>query len=246
MTAQQLDVPDDVRRIIDALVESARTAFGPDLRSVILYGSAAEGRMRATSDVNLLYVLRRFDAAAADAFREPFRFAHAAANATAMFVLDGEVADAGEAFAQKFADIVRRHAVLFGEDVVSSLAIPRDALVRRLRQVLLNLTIRLRELYVERSLRDEQSALAVADAAGPLRTSAASILELEGRGGIAPKEALELMVRELGRPDLEALLPYFSEARERRVLPQGRAAEVLFGMLELARALHERALAIAP
>ena len=245
MTAQHLEVPDDVRRAIDGLLESARTAFGEDLRSAILYGSAAEGRLRSTSDVNLLFVLRRFDARAANEFREPFRFAHAAANVTAMFALESELGDAGEAFAQKFADIVRRHVVLFGDDPVAALNIPRDALVRRLRQVLLNLTMRLRELYVERSLREEQSALAIADFSGPLRTSAASILELEGRGGVAPKEALELVLRELGRPELEALLPHLSEARERRALPAGRAAEVLFGTMELARALYERSLAIA-
>ncbi len=240
------DVPDDVRRVVDGLVEAARAAFGADLRSVILYGSAAEGRLRATSDVNLLFVLHRFDAASANEFREPFRFGHAAVNSTGMFVLDSELADAGEAFAQKFADIVRRHVVLFGEDLVSSLAIPRDALIRRLRQVLLNLTIRLREMYVERSLREEQSALTIAEVAGPLRTSAAAILEIEGRGGFAPKEALALVVRELGRADLVDLLPHISEARERRVMPQGRAADILFATLELARALHERALAIAP
>jgi hypothetical protein len=246
MTAQQLEVPEDVQRVIDGLVESARAALGEDLRSVILYGSAAEGRLRPTSDVNLLFVLRRFDARAADAFREPFRFAHAAANVAAMFALESELADAGEAFAQKFADIIRRHVVLFGDDPVAALNIPRDALVRRLRQVLLNLTMRLRETYVERSLREEQCALAVAEVSGPLRTSAASILELEGRAGAPPKEALELVIRELGRADLEALLPHFSEARERRVLPAGQGAAVLFGTLELARALYERALAIAP
>lgn len=246
MTAQLLEVPEDVQRVVSGLVESARAALGEDLRSVILYGSAAEGRLRPTSDVNLLFVLRRFDAEAANAFREPFRFAHAAANVTAMFALEGELADAGEAFAQKFADIIRRHVVLFGDDPVAALNIPRDALVRRLRQVLLNLTMRLRETYVERSLREEQCALAVADVSGPLRTSAASILELEGHAGIPPKEALERLVRELGRADLDALLPHFSEARELRVLPAGQGAGILFGTLELARALYERALAIAP
>jgi hypothetical protein len=96
MAAQQLDVPDEVRRVVDDLLSAARTAFGADLRSVIVYGSAAEGRLRASSDVNLLFVLRRFDAAAANAFREPFRFAHAAANVTAMFALDNELAGAGD------------------------------------------------------------------------------------------------------------------------------------------------------
>jgi hypothetical protein len=235
-----MQLPEDVRRVVDSLISSARDAFGDKLRSVILYGSAAEGRLRATSDVNLLFVLTRFDGSA-DAFREPFRVARAAANVAAMFVLDSELDDAGEAFAQKFADIGRRHVVLYGDDVVSRLTISREALVRRVRQVLLNLTMRLREAYVERSLREEQCAITVAESAAPLRTSAASILELEGREPLPPKEALEAVVSELAQPQLADLLPHFSEARERRVLPAGEAAAILFGTLELARALYERA-----
>jgi hypothetical protein len=238
-----MDVPDPVRAVVDSLVSSARAAFGDALRSVILYGSAAEGRLRATSDVNVLFVLSRFDGAA-DGFREPFRFAQAAANVSAMFLLESELPEAAIAFAQKFADITNRHVVLYGDDVVAQLHIPREALVRRLRQVLLNLTIRLRESYVVRSLREEQCALAVADAAGPLRTSAAAILELEGRGAMQPKEALQLVVDDLGRDELKALLPHLSEAREQRVLPAGQAAALLFATLELARALHERAMRI--
>ena len=234
-----MQLPEDVRRVVDSLISSARDAFGDKLRSVILYGSAAEGRLRATSDVNLLFVLTRFDASA-DSFREPFRVARAAANVAAMFVLDSELDDAGEAFAQKFADIGRRHVVLYGDDVVSRLTISREALVRRVRQVLLNLTIRLREAYVERSLREEQCAITVAESAAPLRTSAASILELEGREPLPPKEALEAVVSELAQPQLADLLPHLSEARERRVLPAGEAAAILFRTLELARALYER------
>lgn len=235
-----MQLPEEIRRVVDSLVSSARDAFGDKLRSVILYGSGAEGRLRATSDVNLLFVLTHFDASA-DAFREPFRAARTAANVAAMFVLDSELDDAGEAFAQKFADIGRRHVVIYGEDVVSRFSIRREALVRRLRQVLLNLTIRLREAYVERSLREEQCAITVAESAAPLRTSAASILELEGREPLPPKEALEAVVSELHQPQLADLLPHLSEARERRVLPAGQAAAILFQTLELARALYERA-----
>lgn len=239
-----MQLPEEVQRVVDGLVGDARNAFGDALRSVILYGSGAEGRLRATSDVNLLFVLTRFDAAA-DAIREPYRFAHAAANVTAMFVLESELDDVGEAFAQKFADIARRHVVLHGDDVVARLVIRREALVRRLRQVLLNLTIRLREAYVERSLREEQCAITVADASGPLRTSAASMVELEGGAVMPPKEALEKVVGELARRDLAELLPHLSEAREQRMLPAGQAAPILFSTLELARALYERALRIS-
>jgi predicted nucleotidyltransferase len=235
-----MQLPEDVRRVVDTLVSGARDAFGDELRSVILYGSGAEGRLRATSDVNLLFVLSHFDSSA-DAFREPFRVARAAANVVGMFVLDSELDDAGEAFAQKFADIGRRHVVLYGDDVVARLRIPREALLRRTRQVLLNLTMRLREAYVERSLREEQCAITVADATGPLRTSAVSILELEGHDALPPKEALESVVSELAQRELADVLPHLSEARERRVLPAGQAASILFRTLELARALYNRA-----
>lgn len=243
MYANRVHLPDDVRRVIDSLVDSARASFGDSLRSVILYGSAAEGRLRATSDVNLLFILSRFDGGA-DSFREPFRFAHAAANVTAMFVLEEELADAAESFAQKFADIARRHVVLHGEDLVKHIEIPRRARVRRLQQSLLNLTMRLRASYVESSLRAEQCAIAVADSAGPLRAAAASILELEGRETLPPKEALETVVREL--EGFEVLLPHLSVARETRVLPQGEAAKIMFDTLQLARALHERSHRLTP
>jgi len=158
-----------------------------------------------------------------------------------MFVLESELAAAAVEFAQKFADIKRRHVVLFGDDPFATLAIPRDALVRRLQQLLLNLTLRLRQKYIERSLREEQAALTVADAAGPLRASAAAILELEGIPAASPKEALETLVQQLGRDDLRELLPHISEAREERALPGGRAAEMLYLTIALARALADRA-----
>ena len=61
-----LQVPENVRRVLGDFLRAAREAFGDDdLLSVVLYGSAAEGRMRATSDVNVVLVLARFDPTAA-------------------------------------------------------------------------------------------------------------------------------------------------------------------------------------
>ncbi|HEY0140940.1 MAG TPA: nucleotidyltransferase domain-containing protein [Thermoanaerobaculia bacterium] len=229
-----LPVPDTLTTVADA----AKSAFGDDLLSIILYGSAAENRLRATSDINVLFVLARFDEAKANAFRESYRFAQAAHNVRAMFLRGDEIDAASEEFAQKFADIARRHVVLYGSDPFAELTISREALARRLRQVLLNLSLRMREMYVERSLREEQCAVTLAEAAAPLRTSAAAILELQERGVHPPKEALEILGGELG---FAHLLPHISEAREQRTLPAGRAAELLFAAVELSRAMYERA-----
>ena len=230
-----------VTRALGVFVDAVRDAFGESLRSVVLFGSAAEGKMRQTSDVNLLLILRAVDRRQFDEIREPLRVARAAIRLEPMFVLESELAEAAEAFANKFDDIRRRHVVLHGEDVISGLVISPEALRRRLRQVLLNQTLRLRDAYAERSLREEQAAVAVADAAGPLRAAAAGILELEGREIADPKQALATLVAEAKDPAFDELLAHISEARERRLLSPGTAASTLFELTRLARWLYERA-----
>lgn len=44
--------------MIGELVTALRAALGEDLVSVVLFGTAAEDKLRATSDVNVIIVLR--------------------------------------------------------------------------------------------------------------------------------------------------------------------------------------------
>lgn len=235
-----IELPAQVEKSINAFVDATKAAFGTQLVSIVMYGSAAEGRMRATSDVNMLLVLKAFEKPCADQLREPMRLAHAAVQMNAMFLLESELPAAMEAFAVKFVDIAARHRVLFGSDPFANLHAPRPALIRRLKQVLLNLQLRLRERYVLVSLREEQLALVIADAAGPLRSSAASLLNLEGQTTLAPKEALEKVVKEMNDTTLVALLQDVSVAREERQLGAGKAGPTLMGLIEITRRLRER------
>ena len=59
-------LPGVVARALDDFVAAARDAFGDQLESVVLYGSGAEGALRATSDVNIVLVLRAFERERAD------------------------------------------------------------------------------------------------------------------------------------------------------------------------------------
>jgi predicted nucleotidyltransferase len=234
-----MNLPSHVTAALSAFLDAARSAFGENLRSVVLFGSGAEGKLRTTSDVNLMLVLRAIDRAQFDDIRDALRVARAAVRLEPMFVLESELGEAAEAFANKFEDIRRRHVLLHGDDLVSNLKISPEALRRRLRQVLLNQTLRLRDLYAERSLREEQAATAIAEAAGPLRVAAASILELEGRPASDPKTALATLVSETG--EFKGAIEEMSEARESRLLPPGTAAATLFDVARLARWLYERA-----
>ena len=46
----KLSLPANVNSVLTEFIASTREAFGSDLRSVVLYGSGAEGRLRPTSD----------------------------------------------------------------------------------------------------------------------------------------------------------------------------------------------------
>lgn len=235
-----MGLPETVERAIVAFVDAAKQAFGGDLVSIVLFGSGAEQNLRATSDVNILLVLKRFDRAQADALREPLRFAHAAIELNAMFMLESEVPAAMEAFAVKFTDILHRHRVLHGRDPFADVTVSDAALLRRLKQVLLNLQIRLRERYILLSLREEQLGRVIADAAPPLRASAASLLQLEGNPAASPKKALERVVAGFDDPAFTDVLKSMTHVRGGDRLEPGDAPKDLINLMRLIERLRER------
>ena len=237
MAAGSAPLPETVRTALSEFTAAARRVFAADLRSVVLFGSAAEGRMRQTSDVNVVVVLCRADPARLEAIGEAYRLAHAAIRLSAMFILDSEIAVAKDAFAVKFADIIARHEVLYGDDPFVGLTISREAALHRLLQVLVNLQLRLRERLALSSLYGEQLAMAAADAVGPLRASAAVLLWLESGARVAPRDALRQIADETGTA---AALALISEARESGGVPAAGATPTLVGAIALANQLAAR------
>ena len=235
-------IPTNVSSALNTFIAAAKKAFGDNLLSVVLYGSGAEGKLRPTSDVNLIVLLAAFERDHADQLREPLRLAEAAIKLRVMFLLRDELKPASQAFAVKFADITRRRLVLYGDDPFASLSVSREDAIFRLKQTLLNLTLRLRETYIARSLREEQLAAVIADTAGPLRSCAATLLELEGNAVSSPKEALEQIAATLASEAKSSEdLQLITEARQRHTLPPGAAAPALFHLIDLAHAMWARA-----
>jgi predicted nucleotidyltransferase len=236
VAAVSAQLPEAVRTTLNEFTAAAQEAFAEDLLSVVLFGSAAEGRLRATSDVNVVLVLRRVDPKKLEAIGETYRFAHAAIRLSAMFILETEIGVAKDAFAVKFADIIARHEVIYGPDPFIGLTVSREAALHRLLQVLVNLQLRLRERYALSSAYDEQLARAAADAVGPLR-SAAVLLWLESGARVAPRDALRQAADETGST---AALAAITEARETGGVPAIGATATLVGAIELATQLAAR------
>lgn len=238
-------LPPPIVEVLNSFLQSAKDAFGPDLLSAVLFGSAAEGKLRATSDLNLILVLASFHKAKVDQLRQPLRVAQSAIQLHPMFLLKGEIPHAARSFAPKFADICRRRAILFGDDPFASLAIPRDAEIRQLRQQLLNLILRLRAAYVARSLREEQLSLLIAGSLGPLRSYAAALFDLEGRPAPSSSQALQLFGAELAIPDWPQLSARLAATQETHVSAPGEAPRLFFPLLDLACRMQSRAEALS-
>ena len=222
------------------LAAAARQALGDTLHSIVLFGSAAEGRLRPASDVNVIFVLNRFEAARVDALRDAMRVAQAAIRLAPMILLRDEIPHAASAFAVKFSDIARRRRVLYGDDPFANLAIPRERLLARLLQVLLNLRLRLRSAYVTRTFDDQLMAVIV-HAAGALRSAAATLRELEGQPRLSGRESLVQVVKELGDPRFADVVEHMSAARESGVLPPDVPRPMVLALIDLTAAMYERA-----
>jgi N-methylhydantoinase A/oxoprolinase/acetone carboxylase beta subunit len=157
-----------------------------------------------------------------------------------MFLLESEVRPAMESFGQKFSDIVRRHRVLYGTDPFAGAKIPREVVIVRVKQVLLNLTLRLRTSYVQRGATPERISGLIADTAGPLRSCAATLDELEGKPAVPPKEALANFAATLGEPAWAQVLARISEVRDEHLLDAAAADQTLLCLIDLAARLRVR------
>ena len=221
-----------VEQLLSEFLRSAQSSFHAQLKSVVLFGSAAEGKLRPTSDVNLMLILSAFEQQSADQLREPFRLAHAAIHLRAMFLLSEEIPAAVSSFAPKFADILRRRVILFGEDPFALISISREDEIRQLKQLLLNITLRLRAAYVVRSVREEQLAYFIAASIGPLRASASALLELEGRPAPSPHQAFEHLGASLSLSGWGDFLRTIDSIQDAHLAQPGNVRRLFFRLLE--------------
>jgi predicted nucleotidyltransferase len=232
-------VPAGVATVLLMFVTAARKTLSTDLVSVVVFGSAAEGRLGPTSDVNLLLVLGAISPEKLGQLRDALLAAEAAIKLRILFLLESEVSDAAEFFAQKFADILRRHRTIYGKDVLATLKVSRGAEIFRLKQILLNLVLRLREAYVLRGHRPEQVTLILAETLGPLRAACATLLEVEGAPNTDSNVALASVAAACG-PQSQDAAAWLIAAHDGK--PLGADAEgALFRVLEFAMRVSRRA-----
>ncbi len=110
---------------IDEFVARLQQAAGPNLESVILYGSAVSGEYDPEySNVNLLCVVKDTALAKLLALAPSIEWWTKQSHAAPLLIRRDELEHSADVFAIEFTDIQRHHRVLFGPDPIVSLQIP--------------------------------------------------------------------------------------------------------------------------
>jgi hypothetical protein len=112
-------------KLISDFVNRLRAAAGTNLRSVILYGSAAAGDyVPDYSDVNLLCVLGDTSFASIQALAATVAWWTKQKHRVPLLMSEEELRRSADVFSVEFLDMKQSYRVLWGEDALKGLAIP--------------------------------------------------------------------------------------------------------------------------
>ncbi len=103
------------RMTLDQLVTQLRSAFGQELRSVVLYGSAATGEAEKQSDQNVLVLVDALDVERLNAVGAVVRAWGDAGNPPPFTLTLEEWRRSADVFPVEYSDILERHRVLYGD-----------------------------------------------------------------------------------------------------------------------------------
>ena len=107
------------------LVDDFQTAAGSNLKSLVLYGSAAGGEFHeAHSDLNILGILERLDPATLKRLHDVVQMWTGKGHPAPLLLTIAELHSAADVYAIEFLDIIARRRTLAGEDLFASLEVP--------------------------------------------------------------------------------------------------------------------------
>lgn len=114
----------NIDKLLAQLVERLLKAYSRDLRSVVLYGSAATGDFHQKhSDVNVLCVVRALDLEKLEKSEPIAHWWRGLGNPAPLLLSEEELARGSDSFAIEFLDIQAQHKLLHGEDLISQLTV---------------------------------------------------------------------------------------------------------------------------
>jgi hypothetical protein len=131
---------------LDELVTQLKAAFGSDLTSVVLYGSAAGGEHDPKrSDQNVLVIVKSVPMTAARAISATARAWAEAGNPAPLVFTEQEWRGSADIFPMEYADILERNRVLHGPSPLDGIAVRKDHLRLQLENEAMGKLLHLRQ-----------------------------------------------------------------------------------------------------
>jgi predicted nucleotidyltransferase len=143
-------LPPETHQPLQVLTESLENAAGPNLASLVVYGSAVRGGYEAAqSDIDVIVVLNDTGLPRLRAISGPLVLARFQARVEAMVLKRDNIASAADVFPLLYDDVRQRHVVLSGEDPFLDLVIEDTHRRLRIEQELREARIRMRRAVVD-------------------------------------------------------------------------------------------------
>lgn len=202
---------------------------GAEVRSVILYGSAAAGDyILKRSDYNILVLVEKLSAATLEAIAPLAQQWMQQGNPAPLLLTIEEMERSVDVFPIEWADIKDHHVLLIGENMVKDLSIEKGALRSQLERELRTQLIALRSAYLQTARRPGKMLAAMERSGTAVLILLRSVLRLFDETPPAKKiEVLPRLAERLGiSPALIEVVSVIQAVKEgRRKLPRAEVAK---------------------
>lgn len=173
---------DHVSRELDSLTSDLTSAFGDDLLSIVLYGSAARADYlgHGGSDLNIVVVLRDISLQSLERGTKATRAWETAGNRPLLFFSPEWISGSCDVFPLEFLDIVAWHRVVHGSDPFAELTVSTENLRLQCESELKTKLIHLRTGYIQVHENPDTLAKLLAASYAPIATLCRGVLRLAG------------------------------------------------------------------
>jgi len=182
---------------LDELVTQLKVAFGDDLTSVVLYGSAAGGEHNPKrSDHNVLVIVRKVPMNAAKAVSASARAWADAGNPPPLVLTVEEWKGSADIFPMEYADILDRNRVLFGAPPFDGIAVRPTDLRLQLEHEAMGKLLKLRQSVLAMAGDNKKLVELLAASASTIMVIFRAVCRLHG---VAPERDNAMLVDQVAK-----------------------------------------------
>ena len=218
---------------LDELVRQLRAAYGGELRSVVLYGSAAAGEhIPKRSDYNVLVIVDALDVARLRAASAVARAWSETGSPPPLTLTMSEWRGSADIFPMEYADILERHKVLYGDAPFDGIAVDRSHLRLQLELEAMGKLLRLRQGVLAAGGNEKGLIELLANSLSSIMVIFRATVRLHGQVPPSDNLALADMVARLAGLEASPFARVVRHVRLEKTLGPAEAGEVLAGYVD--------------